>query len=328
VQENEYCPSLEDQTNGGCVSGSLEFSEIACGQTVCGTVFSRALVRDVDWYRVVLNGGLGYVCAKGEFPVLLALVQLPDSANCDSMTVVRWAASPDTCPCDSVCFDLSDLPGGTYYLVVTSEVFDCAEMCVDYQLTLNCEERLAVELMGGLNAFAGDRMVSLSWATASETNNDHFDVYRDGERIASQAGAGTTAGRTNYRYVDSGLDNDRNYNYHLVSVDAAGVRSDVAYVSATPTGVSAVATEYSVAQNYPNPFNPTTSITFSLLESGFATLNVYNLMGQEVATLVRGNMAAGVHTVEFDASALPSGMYLYKLTAGSFSATRKMMLMK
>lgn len=83
-----------------------------------------------------------------------------------------------------------------------------------------------------------------------------------------------------------------------------------------------------LAPNYPNPFNPSTTITFQLPEAGRARLAVFNLIGQKVATLVDGSLAAGDHAVTFDASAMPSGVYFYTLTSSSGSATRKMTLSK
>ena len=81
-------------------------------------------------------------------------------------------------------------------------------------------------------------------------------------------------------------------------------------------------------QNYPNPFNPSTNVEFSLPSSSQVRLTVYNMLGQEVATLVNGQMEAGTHTVRFDASRLSSGIYLYRLNAGSFVKTMKMILLK
>ncbi len=86
--------------------------------------------------------------------------------------------------------------------------------------------------------------------------------------------------------------------------------------------------EFALEQNYPNPFNPTTNIRFSIAEQSDVTLEVYNIHGQRVATLVEGNRARGQHTVAFDAQHLASGVYLYRLRAGSEVQTRKMMLVK
>ncbi len=85
---------------------------------------------------------------------------------------------------------------------------------------------------------------------------------------------------------------------------------------------------YTLSQNYPNPFNPTTKIEFSLPESGFTTLKIYNTLGQEVADLVNKNLDKGNYKVDFNGSNLSSGIYLYTITSGSYSQTKKMLLMK
>ena len=86
--------------------------------------------------------------------------------------------------------------------------------------------------------------------------------------------------------------------------------------------------KYELAQNFPNPFNPETSISFSLAKSGHTTLRVYNMLGEEVAELVDGNLTAGIKNYSFDASSLSSGIYFYRLESGDFQVTKKMVLMK
>ena len=85
---------------------------------------------------------------------------------------------------------------------------------------------------------------------------------------------------------------------------------------------------FTLSQNYPNPFNPNTNISFGLPQSSLVQLKVYNLLGQEVASLVDERRNAGNHTVNFDASQLSSGVYIYRLITGSQSITKKMMLIK
>jgi len=89
-----------------------------------------------------------------------------------------------------------------------------------------------------------------------------------------------------------------------------------------------IPTHFSISQNYPNPFNPSTKITFSIIEPGLVTLKVFNLLGQEVATLVNEELVTNTYEVDFDASNLPSGVYFYKLESGSNSVAKKMMLLK
>ncbi|MCG8372109.1 MAG: T9SS type A sorting domain-containing protein, partial [Balneolales bacterium] len=108
----------------------------------------------------------------------------------------------------------------------------------------------------------------------------------------------------------------------LVGLDAIVITSNEEEDDATPF-------TYSLEQNYPNPFNPSTNIEFTLANSSNVTLEIYNMLGQRVATLLDGDkMSAGAHKQLFDASSLASGMYLYKLTADNFTQTRKMMLIK
>lgn len=86
--------------------------------------------------------------------------------------------------------------------------------------------------------------------------------------------------------------------------------------------------EYALAQNYPNPFNPSTTINFSLPRSSQVLLRVYNVLGQEVATLVNEELSVGNHSVSFDATGLATGLYIYKIQAGKFSAVKKMLFVK
>jgi len=109
------------------------------------------------------------------------------------------------------------------------------------------------------------------------------------------------------------------------------LRWDSAMVNITITDVgenSSNPTVFKLYDNYPNPFNPSTSIRYSIPEGSFASIKIYNSLGSEVATLVNETKPAGTYEVEFNASDLSSGIYYYTLQAGSFSETKKMILLK
>ncbi len=110
-----------------------------------------------------------------------------------------------------------------------------------------------------------------------------------------------------------------NYRFRVYSCDA--LLGTTEYPKTIPH-------EYALHDAYPNPFNPTTTIGYDLAQAGQVTLVVYNLVGQHVATLVNGTMNAGRHSVVFDATVLPSGMYVCRIEAGGFSAMQKMVLLK
>jgi hypothetical protein len=109
-------------------------------------------------------------------------------------------------------------------------------------------------------------------------------------------------------------------------VDNGGTFS---YSGSAEVEIGLAAKEFKLESNYPNPFNPSTTIAFTLADDGKATLKVFNMLGQEVATLFDGEAQAGrIQQVKFDASRLPSGLYFAKLESGKQQMLRKMVLMK
>ena len=86
--------------------------------------------------------------------------------------------------------------------------------------------------------------------------------------------------------------------------------------------------KFSLSQNYPNPFNPATTIKFSIPKGNFVEIKLYNILGKEIQNLLSEPLEAGKYSVDFNARALPSGIYFYKITAGDFTDTKKMILTK
>jgi hypothetical protein len=170
--------------------------------------------------------------------------------------------------------------------------------------------------------------VILDWSTATELNNFGFEVQRSvaGNEFAAVGfvnGHGTTTEAKDYRFVDANL-TAGNYTYRLKQVDFNGTFAYSDEVNAEVTSPA----QFELAQNYPNPFNPATTIRFALSESGNIKLTVYNLVGEQVAVLVDGFKEKGVHTINFNASELNSGVYVYKIETNGFVQSRKMIFLK
>ncbi len=189
---------------------------------------------------------------------------------------------------------------------------------------------IPVELTS-FTAKANLNSVSLSWNTATETNNEGFEIQRNSgsgfSTIGFVHGNGTSTQAHSYTFVDQNIAAGQ-YTYRLKQVDFQGTYSFSSEVSVKVTPVS-----YSLAQNYPNPFNPTTMINFNLRVDSKVSLKIFNILGQEVAQLVNNTMVSGNHQINFDASKLNSGVYLYRLEAAgidgsTFTAVKKMMLTK
>jgi len=111
----------------------------------------------------------------------------------------------------------------------------------------------------------------------------------------------------------------------FLSFPASAVPTTNTAVNDRPTGIPA---EYALNQNYPNPFNPSTEISFSLPAAEKVSLRIFNVSGQEVATLVNGKLSAGIHKMKWNAEGMPSGVYFYRLVTGSFSEVKKMILLQ
>jgi hypothetical protein len=216
-----------------------------------------------------------------------------------------------------------DVTNGTSTEIIALGEFD---NYVSFSVNAVCSI-VPVELKS-FSANVNNNSVALNWSTATETNNLGFNVERksnqsDWQSIGFVPGFGTSTETHSYSFNDAQL-NAGSYTYRLKQVDFDGsfqYSNEVEVEIANPSG-------YLLAQNYPNPFNPSTTIEFSIPNNEFVNLTVYNSLGQEVAVLVNNVLTSGSHSANFDARGFASGIYIAKLTAGNFSDTKKMNLLK
>jgi len=209
----------------------------------------------------------------------------------------------------------------------------------EYGLFRINESLLPVELIS-FTARANGNDVSLNWTTATETNNKGFEIQRtinneqltieDWESVGFVEGNGTTTEARSYSFDDKNLENGK-YFYRLKQIDYDGTFE---YGKTVEVEINPIY-KFRLEQNYPNPYSkssdgsPATAIKFSIPNSGnVVTLKVYDGLGSEVATLVNKKLSAGEYEVKFDGSGLPSGVYYYRLKAGNFAESKKMIILK
>lgn len=191
---------------------------------------------------------------------------------------------------------------------------------------------IPVELTSFTALVSGDNVL-LNWSTATEVNNSGFQVERksvDGNysSVGFVRGKGTTTEAQEYNFSDNNLAVGK-YIYRLKQVDFNGTFE---YSPEIEVEIG-MPVRFELSQNYPNPFNPATSIKFSLVSDSRVTLKLFDVVGQEVATLINTNLAAGYHSAIIDGSKLSSGVYFYKLDATGingqkYSSVKKMILAK
>jgi subtilisin family serine protease len=201
-----------------------------------------------------------------------------------------------------------------------------------YEVVKFTVQSIPVEL-SSFNADARSGGIYLSWSTATETNNQGFEIQRkkqagEYKTVGFISGSGTTTELRYYSFYDTkvGLGN---FNYRLKQIDFDGSFS---YSNEIPVENTS-SFIFFLEQNFPNPFNPETKINFTLAEDSKVTLKVYDVLGQEVVSLLNANLAKGIHEINFIASGMNSGVYFYKLQATgknevNFIDIKKMILTK
>jgi hypothetical protein len=235
-----------------------------------------------------------------------------------------------------------DAYGGNVVTVWTDERAGGVDMDI-YTAVVN--PIVPVELTNFTASVSGGNTI-LEWSTATELNNLGFEIQRstpqsppyqgeEGEArggwitIGFVEGHGTTTEPQNYSFTDNGIGGTVFYRLKQIDFDGTYEFSFVLEVN------SAAVTTMDLEHNYPNPFNPNTNIKYQIGNDGFVNLEVFNSLGEVVATLVNEFKQAGTYQMSFNASnlpagrqGLPSGVYVYILKSGNFIQSKKMILLK
>ena len=192
---------------------------------------------------------------------------------------------------------------------------------------------LPVELTS-LTATSQNDYITLSWQTATETNNYGFEIEKAiisdetsniiFSKIGFVEGHGNSNSIKEYSFIDNSVC-EGTYSYRLKQIDKDG---QYKYSEAIEIDVSSAPKDYSLKQNYPNPFNPSTTISFSIPKTEFVTLKIFDILGNEVADLVNQELQAGNYNKQWNPAVLASGIYFYRLQAGQFNQTHKMNYLK
>jgi hypothetical protein len=208
------------------------------------------------------------------------------------------------------------------YTVPNPSVFNKLKLTMIYGTSIPVE-------LTSFSASSIDKDVNLQWTTATETNNSGFSIERkiknenSWSTVSFVDGRGTTTDVTDYSYTDKNVPAGI-YNYRLKQIDFDG---SYEYSNIIEVEVSLPKT-YSLGNCYPNPFNPSTIISYEVPKQSNVLLKVYDILGNEVATLVNEEKSEGSYQIIFDASALSNGVYFYRLQSGNFVETKKMILVK
>ncbi len=187
-----------------------------------------------------------------------------------------------------------------------------------------------------LEATSTDTSIILKWSPASDNIGvHHYLIYRDTTNGFTPNSSDSLATSIDTLYIDLGAEPGVTYYYRVSAVDSAGNEGEYSNEgqATIPTGIKTESIlkypqAFFLMQNYPDPFNQVTKIRYILPKDTQVKLEVYNLLGRKVATLVDERQAAGFRSVKWNASSFTSGVYIYRLCAGAYTQNRKMVLLK
>jgi pectate lyase len=197
-----------------------------------------------------------------------------------------------------------------------------------YDFSAGPDGVIPVELIFFSAVIKGSDII-LNWKTATETNNLGFEIERKSSNNSSWSaigfvdGSGTSSTGINYFYTDKNLSSGKYY-YRLKQIDYDGTYE---YSNEAEINLN-IPSAFVLHQNYPNPFNPQTTIRFEISEKSLVNISVFNLLGEKVSSVMEENLDEGSYQKTFDAASLASGIYIYRISAGKFSASKKMVVLK
>jgi hypothetical protein len=192
-------------------------------------------------------------------------------------------------------------------------------------------QSIPVEL-SSFNAVQIGSSILLKWRTETEMNNYGFEIERANElnrtpqkwvKIGFVEGHGNSTIPEEYTFNDNPAGYNI-YHYRLKQIDLDGKYEYSNVVSVKINSPD----HYSLNQNFPNPFNPATKISYNIPADGFVIIKIFDVLGNEVASLINDNQKAGSHIITFDGSKYSSGIYILRLSSGNYSSSIKMTLMK
>ena len=319
-------PNINTYNNTGLTGGTEYCYRVRSYNAVGNSSYSNESCNNT--FPDLPNVPINLVANIIQNPLSVELVWTDNSTNEDGFIIEKETLTEafvviDTVLANSNSYQDLDVAIQTYnYRIKAFNITGSSEYSAVAQVSV------PVELTNfTANVFSNN--VNLMWKTATETNNSGFNVERkniessEWNALSFVKGFGTTTEPQSYSFTDENISAGK-YLYRLKQIDYNGVYE---YSNEIEVLINAP-DDFSLNQNYPNPFNPSTAIVFQLPKESFVTLKVYNILGVEIATLVNEQKPAGVHKINFDASGLTSGLYIYKISTGNFEQTRKMLLLK
>jgi hypothetical protein len=301
--------------------------------------FSRAVEYALDTSQMTATLIWQYRDTPDVFGLAMGFVQRMDNGN----TLIGWGATNPTVT------EVTANGTKVYEMTFDDGVYTYRAFRYEWPAT-----SLPVQLASFSGKAASDGSVHLAWGTLAEENTYGFEVQRSVSTTGGYqtlqgsfiAGHGTTMERHAYAYVDTPGASGRWW-YRLVQIDldeTSRYSDRIAVDISIGAAGRQIPTEFSLDQNYPNPFNPATEIRYALPQRAVVSLDVFNTIGQRVATLVNETQETGYHQVRFDATNLASGLYFYRLRAypesgvsltmgaagqpGDFVQTKKLLLLR